>query len=200
MLDDEIRRQPLNWMRHARRRQALGHGGIGWNAGGMAVTMFILDSRLPAEDFEQAAEFLDEYDATALPLFKRLHAAYRTQYEWYMGLEEDPLLFPHQEALRQARKAITVLNVDTINALNPGIAVVPYDTRLTAENAADIIAGYDLVADGSDNFDTRYLLNDICYLLNKPLVSAALLRFECQLFTFRRNVSAPPACYRCLFA
>ncbi len=89
---------------------------------------------------------------------------------------------------------------DTIAALNPGIAVVPYDTRLTAENAADIIAGYDLVADGSDNFDTRYLLNDICYLLNKPLVSAALLRFEGQLFTFRRNDSAPTACYRCLFA
>ncbi len=94
---------------------------------------------------------------------------------------------------------------DTIAALNPGITVVPYDTRLTAENAADIVAGSELVADGSDNFDTRYLLNDACYLLNKPLVSAALLRFEGQLFTFRRNDgrrsdSAPTACYRCLFA
>jgi molybdopterin/thiamine biosynthesis adenylyltransferase len=89
---------------------------------------------------------------------------------------------------------------DTVAALNPGIEVVPYDTRLVAENAADIIAGYDLVADGTDNFDARYLLNDTCYLLNKQLVSAALLRFEGQLFTFRRNDSAPTACYRCLFA
>lgn len=89
---------------------------------------------------------------------------------------------------------------DTVAALNPGIDVIPHDTRLTAENAADIIAGYDLVADGTDNFDARYLLNDACYLLDKPLVSAALLRFEGQLFTFRRNDSAPTACYRCLFA
>jgi len=89
---------------------------------------------------------------------------------------------------------------DAIAALNPGIAVVPYDTRLTAGNAAEIIAGYDLVADGSDNFPTRYLVNDACYLLRKPLVSAAMLRFEGQLFTFRRNDAAPTACYRCLFA
>jgi adenylyltransferase/sulfurtransferase len=89
---------------------------------------------------------------------------------------------------------------DTITALNPGIAVVPHDTRLTADNAAELIASYDLVADGSDNFDTRYLLNDACYLLDKPLVSAALLRFEGQLFTFRRQNGAPTACYRCLFA
>ena len=88
----------------------------------------------------------------------------------------------------------------TVAALNPGIEVVPYDTRLTAANAADIISGYDLVVDGSDNFDTRYLLNDACYLLNKPLVSAAMLRFEGQLFTFRRTAGAPTACYRCLFA
>ena len=89
---------------------------------------------------------------------------------------------------------------DTIAALNPGITVVAHDMRLTAANAADLIARYDLVADGSDNFDTRYVLNDACYLLNKPLVSAALLRFEGQLFTFRRNDGAPTACYRCLFA
>ena len=89
---------------------------------------------------------------------------------------------------------------DTIAALNPGISVVPYDTRLTRENAVALIGGYDLIVDGSDNFDTRYLLNDACYLLNKPLVSAALLRFEGQLFTFRRTDDAKTACYRCLFA
>jgi molybdopterin-synthase adenylyltransferase len=88
----------------------------------------------------------------------------------------------------------------TIAALNPDIRVEAHDTRLTAANAEALVAGYDLVADGSDNFATRYLLNDTCYLLHKPLVAAAMLRFEGQLFTFRRNDTAPTACYRCLFA
>lgn len=87
----------------------------------------------------------------------------------------------------------------TIAALNPGIKVVTHDIRLTAENAAEIMAGYDLVADGSDNFETRYLLNDHCYRIGIPLVAAAMLRFEGQLFTFRRNDDAPTACYRCVF-
>ncbi len=89
---------------------------------------------------------------------------------------------------------------DTIHALNPDIAVETHDTRLTAANAEELVARYDLVADGSDNFDTRYLLNDTCYLLRRPLVAAAMLRFEGQLFTFRRNDDAPTACYRCIFA
>lgn len=87
----------------------------------------------------------------------------------------------------------------TIAALNPGIKVVTHDVRLTAANAAEIMAGYDLVADGSDNFETRYLLNDHCYRIGIPLVAAAMLRFEGQLFTFRRNDDAPTACYRCVF-
>ncbi len=87
----------------------------------------------------------------------------------------------------------------SIAALNPGIKVVTHDVRLTAANAAEIMAGYDLVADGSDNFETRYLLNDHCYRIGIPLVAAAMLRFEGQLFTFRRNDDAPTACYRCVF-
>lgn len=87
----------------------------------------------------------------------------------------------------------------TLRALNPGIKVVLHDVRLERENVAEIIAGYDLVADGSDNFETRYLLNDACYLAGIPLVAAAMLRFEGQLFTFRRNDDAPTACYRCVF-
>ena len=87
----------------------------------------------------------------------------------------------------------------TLAALNPGINVVLHDTRLTDENAEAIISGYDLVADGSDNFETRYLLNDQCYLLGIPLIAAAMLRFEGQLFSFRRNDDAPTACYRCIF-
>ncbi|MDE0780452.1 MAG: molybdopterin-synthase adenylyltransferase MoeB [Alphaproteobacteria bacterium] len=87
----------------------------------------------------------------------------------------------------------------TLASLNPGINVVTHDVRLTAENAEDIIDGYDLVADGSDNFETRYLLNDHCYRIGIPLIAAAMLRFEGQLFTFRRNDYAPTACYRCVF-
>lgn len=87
----------------------------------------------------------------------------------------------------------------TLTALNPGINVITHDVRLTAENAETIIAGYDLVADGSDNFETRYLLNDHCYRVGIPLIAAAMLRFEGQLFTFRRNDDAPTACYRCIF-
>tara|TARA_R110002110_G_scaffold415612_6_gene652095 strand:- start:123637 stop:124404 length:768 start_codon:yes stop_codon:yes gene_type:complete len=88
---------------------------------------------------------------------------------------------------------------DTLAALNPGIDVVTHDLRLDAGNADEILAGYDLVADGSDNFETRYLLNDLCYQAGIPLVAAAMLRFEGQLFTFRRNDAAPTACYRCIF-
>ena len=84
-------------------------------------------------------------------------------------------------------------------ALNPSIKVVTYDVRLTAENAEEIIEDYDLVADGSDNFETRYLLNDHCYRIGTPLIAAAMLRFEGQLFTFRRNEDRPTACYRCIF-
>jgi adenylyltransferase/sulfurtransferase len=71
--------------------------------------------------------------------------------------------------------------------------------RLDPENAADIIGRYDLVADGSDNFATRYLLTDRCFALRKPLVAAALSPFEGQLSTFRAYLGAGHPCYRCLF-
>ena len=88
---------------------------------------------------------------------------------------------------------------DTIAAINPGIRVITYNYRLKAENAFDLIKEYDLIIDGSDNFETRYLINDLCYFLKKPLISAALLRFEGHLYTFRRNDSHKTACYRCIF-
>lgn len=84
-----------------------------------------------------------------------------------------------------------------IGALNPDINVQRHG-RITADNAADIIADYDVVADGSDNFATRYILNDACYLSHTPLVCAALLRFDGQLFTFRRGDDGH-GCYRCVF-
>jgi len=87
-----------------------------------------------------------------------------------------------------------------IAALNPDIAVTLVDARLTAANALDHVRGQDLVVDGTDNFAARYLLNDAGYLAKVPLVSAALLRFEGQLATFRAfEPGADRPCYRCLF-
>ena len=86
-----------------------------------------------------------------------------------------------------------------IGNLNPEIEVVTYEERLTAANALRVIADYDLVADGSDNFPTRYLVNDACFLARKPLVAGALLRFEGQLATFRAHEAGDNPCFRCLF-
>ncbi len=86
-----------------------------------------------------------------------------------------------------------------LRALNPDIVIEPIEARLSAENAEGIVGRFDIVADGSDNFTTRYLLNDICHRLGKTLVSAALLRFEAQLSTFKSHLGDHHPCYRCLF-
>lgn len=83
--------------------------------------------------------------------------------------------------------------------INPEVRVQPHDERLTADNARRIIADYDLVADGSDNFATRYLLNDVCFSLRKTLVSAAILRFDGQISTYKAWQGAGHPCLRCLF-
>jgi len=85
-----------------------------------------------------------------------------------------------------------------VSALNPDVAVTARTERLTADNARALLAGHDLVADGSDNFDTRYAVNSACVALRVPLISAALLRFEGQLATFAPHRGALP-CYRCLY-
>ncbi len=82
-----------------------------------------------------------------------------------------------------------------VAAINPDVRVVCHALRLDASNALQVIADYDIVADGSDNFPTRYLVNDACRLAGKTLVSAAVLRFDGQLATFK----APGPCYRCLY-
>ncbi len=87
---------------------------------------------------------------------------------------------------------------ETVARLNPDVRVVPLNERLTVANAAELIGAYDIIADGSDNFATRYLLCDAARLGGKTLVSAALLRFEGQLFTFKAVGETP--CYRCIFA
>jgi len=83
--------------------------------------------------------------------------------------------------------------------INPEVAVRAHKERLTAANAEKIIAGYDIVADGSDNFATRYLLNDTCFRLKKPLVAAAILRFDGQISTYKAWHGAGHPCLRCLF-
>lgn len=91
----------------------------------------------------------------------------------------------------------------TARAINPDVEVRTYQERLTVDNALDIIAGYDIVADGSDNFATRFLINDACFLAKKTLVSAAILRFDGQLGTFKAHVHDEDGghgpCYRCIF-
>jgi len=84
----------------------------------------------------------------------------------------------------------------TIAALNPDVEVVPYRTRLSKENVLDLIADYDVIVDGADNFPTRYLLNDAAVRLRKPVVHASILGFDGQLTVF---VPYEGPCYRCLY-
>ncbi|HEY3918097.1 MAG TPA: molybdopterin-synthase adenylyltransferase MoeB [Stellaceae bacterium] len=87
----------------------------------------------------------------------------------------------------------------TLRHINPDVKVEAHAVRLEEANAAALVQGYDLVADGSDNFATRYLLNDVCYRLKKPLIGAALSPFDGQLSTFKAYLGPPHPCYRCLF-
>jgi molybdopterin/thiamine biosynthesis adenylyltransferase/rhodanese-related sulfurtransferase len=85
---------------------------------------------------------------------------------------------------------------DRIRDVNPHVEVVPHEARLTSENALEIIREYDLVVDGTDNFATRYLVNDACVLLRKPNVYGSIFRFEGQATVFCTD-DGP--CYRCLY-
>ena len=85
---------------------------------------------------------------------------------------------------------------DRIRDVNPAVHVEPYETRLTSANAMEIVRPYDLVVDGTDNFATRYLTNDVCVLLGKRNVYGSIFRFEGQASVF---ADADGPCYRCLF-
>lgn len=87
---------------------------------------------------------------------------------------------------------------EALKALNPGVQIQAHNMRVSAANVAELIAGYDVIADGSDNFPTRFLLNDACFFAEKPLVSAAVTEFEGQLATYKGHQPGCP-CYRCLF-
>ena len=94
-------------------------------------------------------------------------------------------------------RAKTDSAADMLKAINPDVRVVSHSEKLTADNAADIISGYDLVADGCDNFTTRLLVSDICVNQQKTLVSAAVRRFEGQISTFNPHTGKNLPCYRC---
>lgn len=85
---------------------------------------------------------------------------------------------------------------ETLEGINPNISIETYETRLSSDNALDLFANYDVVVDGTDNFPTRYLVNDACVLLGKPNVYGSILRFDGQVSVFdaRRG-----PCYRCLY-
>jgi adenylyltransferase/sulfurtransferase len=85
---------------------------------------------------------------------------------------------------------------ETLEALNPDIEVVPYTERLNSENIIDIIKDYDVILDGSDNFPTRYLVNDACVMLGKPLSHGSIFRFDGQATTI---LPGQGPCYRCLY-
>jgi molybdopterin/thiamine biosynthesis adenylyltransferase len=85
-------------------------------------------------------------------------------------------------------------------AINPGVKIEPHAVRIGPENARALVGAYDLVADGSDNFATRFLVNDACFAERKTLVSAAVTEFDGQLATFKAfDRSGEYPCYRCLF-
>lgn len=87
--------------------------------------------------------------------------------------------------------------METIKSINPNVDVQVYETRISSENAMDIIRPYDIVVDGTDNFPTRYLTNDACVLLKKPNVYGSIFRFEGQASVFAPHLGGP--CYRCLY-
>lgn len=86
---------------------------------------------------------------------------------------------------------------DALTRINPEVRIEKYQTAFTAENAIEIAESYDLILDGSDNFATRYLSNDVAVLLKKPNVYGSIFRFEGQCSVFAPHLGGP--CYRCLF-
>jgi adenylyltransferase/sulfurtransferase len=104
---------------------------------------------------------------------------------------------------RQIAHSVKTLGVNkadsakqTFENLNPDVTVLAIKERINSKNILDLIKDYDVVVDGSDNFPTRYLVNDACVMLKKPLVSGAILRFEGQVTTI---IPGEGPCYRCLF-
>ena len=105
-----------------------------------------------------------------------------------------------QRQIIHSTATVGKLKVDSaeimLNGLNPYLNVVKYNTMLTSANALEIFADYDVIADGTDNFQTRYLVNDACVLLGKPNAYGSIFRFEGQASVFGTETGP---CYRCLY-
>ncbi len=106
-------------------------------------------------------------------------------------------------ATGEVGKAKTASAASTIASLNPHVRVEAHEKRIDQSNALDLVSAYDVVLDGSDNFSTRYLVSDACYLAKKPLVTSALGVFDATLTTIRAHEKNPQGesnpTYRCLF-
>ena len=85
---------------------------------------------------------------------------------------------------------------DSLKAINPNVNIVKFPVRLSSENAMEIFKDFDIIADGTDNFPTRYLVNDACVLSGKPNAYASIFRFEGQASVFATEEGP---CYRCLY-
>ena len=126
-----------------------------------------------------------------------------------IGLVDDDVvsLSNLQRQILHTTAAVGQLKVDsgkqTLAAVNPHVQVVCHPVRIDAENAIDLIGQYDLVADGSDNFATRYLVSDACYLARKTLIYGAVGPFDGYVSTFKPHLRLgdgdPYPSYRCLF-
>jgi molybdopterin/thiamine biosynthesis adenylyltransferase len=122
-----------------------------------------------------------------------------------IGLIDDDLveLSNLQRQVAHRTDAVGTLKVESAAAaargINPHVVVEAISRRLDAGNVDALVAGYDLVCDGSDNFPTRFLLADACVRGRRTLVSAAVLRFEAQLSVFKPHAGAELPCYRCLY-
>ena len=103
------------------------------------------------------------------------------------------VLYGTDDVGRQKLEAAT----ERIRDANPHVEIVPHECRFTSENAEEVIAPYDVVVDGSDNFPTRYLSNDVCVFARKPNIYGSVFRFEGQASLFAPHLGGP--CYRCLF-
>jgi molybdopterin/thiamine biosynthesis adenylyltransferase len=104
-------------------------------------------------------------------------------------------------ATEEVGKPKALVAKERLSALNPWVRLEAYPVRLTSENALEILEGYDLVVDASDNFPTRYLVNDACVLLNKPLIFGAIYQFDGQVAVLHHPTDEGERgpCYRCLF-
>ena len=108
------------------------------------------------------------------------------------------------ESISRYPKSLKTKVLAELKALNPDIKIKKYKYRLGKNNIYSLLNQYDIVADGSDNFSTRYLLNEACFLKKKILVSAAINKFEGQLTTFKpflnkKSINSKHPCYRCIY-